>query len=491
MTARKYLAFDFGAESGRAMLGLVDDRSIQLAEVHRFANRQVTRDGHLHWDMAYLRGELERGLAAAAAAGHKELSGIGVDTWGVDFGLLDEADQLLDDPYAYRDARTNGIMEEVFATIPRDELYGLTGIQFMQFNSLFQLVATARQEPHTLARAHTLLFMPDLFTFFMTGEKSCEYTIASTSQMLNSRTRTWEESLFERLSLPRHLVLPLTPPGTRIGMLAKDVAARVGLPRVQVIAPACHDTASAVAAVPAGKGSWAYLSSGTWSLLGVELRAPIISQLSLEGNFTNEGGVGGTIRFLRNTMGLWLLQRCRRDWERGGSTLSYDYLVGLAKDAPPFAALVDPDDPSFLNPPDMPEAIGAYLRRTGQPVPREQGGFVRCILESLALKYRFLIERIRHITGERPEVLHIVGGGSQNELLNQFTTDATGLPVLAGPVEATALGNIAVQAIASGQIGTLAEARALIASSVPLKEYRPGARAAWEEAYGRMAPLFQ
>ncbi|MCR4439117.1 MAG: rhamnulokinase family protein [bacterium] len=490
MAARKYLAFDFGAESGRAMLGLVDERSIQLAELHRFANRQVTRDGHLHWDLAYLRGELERGLAAAAAAGHKELAGIGVDTWGVDFGLLDADDRLLSDPYAYRDSRTAGVMEEVFATIPREELYRLTGSQFMQFNSLFQLVCTARREPEVLARARTLLFMPDLFNFFMTGEKSCEYTIASTSQMLNARTRTWEEALFSRLGLPRQLVLPLTAPGTRLAPLSEQVAARVGLPRVQVIAPACHDTASAVAAVPAGQGSWAYLSSGTWSLLGVELQEPMISELSLQGNFTNEGGVGGTIRFLRNTMGLWLLQRCRRDWERSGRSMSYDELVALAKDAQPFATLVDPDDASFLNPPDMPAAIRDFALKTGQQPPQSKGGFVRCVLESLALKYRFLVERLRFITGVQPEVLHIVGGGSQNELLNQFTADATGLPVLAGPVEATALGNIAVQAIATGQLASLAEARELIARSFPLKEYRPQHRAAWDEAYGRAAPLF-
>jgi rhamnulokinase len=309
--------------------------------------------------------------------------------------------------------------------------------------------------------------------------------------MLNARSRTWESALLDGLSLPRQLLLPLTQPGTPIAPLAQELASRVGLPRVQVIAPACHDTASAVAAVPAGKGSWAYLSSGTWSLLGVELNEPIISDLSLQGNFTNEGGVAGTIRFLRNTMGLWLLQRCRRDWEKTGPAMSYDQLVALAERATPFAALVDPDDPTFLNPPDMSEAISAYLRRTGQLVPQDKGGFVRCILESLALKYRFLIERIRIITGAQPEVLHIVGGGSQNELLNQFTADATGLPVLAGPVEATALGNIAVQAIAAGQIANLAEARALVARSFPLKEYRPKERRAWDEAYGRVAPLFR
>ncbi|MDZ7272184.1 MAG: FGGY-family carbohydrate kinase, partial [candidate division KSB1 bacterium] len=261
--------------------------------------------------------------------------------------------------------------------------------------------------------------------------------------------------------------------------------------RVDVIAPASHDTASAVAAVPAGSGSWAYLSSGTWSLLGVELQEPVISEQSLQGNFTNEGGVGGTIRFLRNTMGLWLLQRCRRDWEATGTSLSYEELVALAREAEPFGALVDPDDPSFLNPPNMPEAIVAFLRKTGQAIPDSKGGFVRCILESLALKYRFLLERIRLITGEQPQVLHIVGGGSRNELLNQFTADATGIPVLAGPVEATAAGNVAIQAMATGQIGSLTEARALIARSFPLKEYRPQESAAWEDAYGRVAPLFQ
>ncbi len=491
MAARKYLAFDFGAESGRAMLGIVNDRTMELHELHRFANKQRTRDGHLYWDMPYLQAELERGLAAASSAGHQNLAGIGIDTWGVDFGLLDGQDRLVHDPYAYRDARTAGMMEEVFAIISREELYRLTGIQFMQFNSLFQLVCTARTEPHYLAQARTLLFMPDLFAFFLTGQKSCEYTIASTSQMLNARTRTWEPSVLQRLGLPKELFLPLTAPGTRLAPLAQQVAERTGLPRVEVIAPACHDTANAVAAVPASSGPWAYLSSGTWSLLGVEHNEPVITEQSLANNFTNEGGVGGTIRFLRNTMGLWLLQRCKRDWEATDPPLGYDLLVGLAREATPFAALIDPDDASFLNPSNMPEAIVAFLRKTGQTPPDSKGGFVRCILESLALKYRFLLEKIRLITGAQPQVLHIVGGGSRNELLNQFTADATGIPVLAGPVEATAAGNVAIQAMAAGQISSLAEARVLIARSFPLKEYRPQQEGAWTEAYERMAPLFQ
>ena len=490
MSTERFIAFDFGAESGRAILGSLEGKKISLEELHRFPNRQISASGHIHWDMTYLMGELEKGLLSAVERGHRELLGLGIDTWGVDFGLVDRNNQILGHPFAYRDPRTQGMMEKAFQLMSREKMYSCTGIQFMPFNSVFQLLSMVDSKSPFLEQCETLLFMPDLFNFLLTGQKCSEYTIASTSQLLNAQQKNWEPEIFEKLGLPLDIMASIVPPGTIIDRLLPEITEETGILPVDVIAPACHDTASAVAAVPAQSSNWAYLSSGTWSLLGVEVDAPVITQDSLKNNFTNEGGVGGTIRFLRNTMGLWLLQRCLRSWQEQGDSLGYDEMESLAQQAQGFKCIVDPDDQTFLNPTDMPAAIVEFCRRTGQPLPEKKGEFVRCILESLALKYRFIIERINAMCPEAIEVLHIVGGGSRNEILNQFTANATGLPVFAGPVEATALGNIMVQAVAKKILSGIEEGRRVVARSFPLKDFHPADQDRWSEVYGRVKGMF-
>jgi sugar (pentulose or hexulose) kinase len=483
-----FLAFDFGAESGRAVLGTLDGRSIELEELHRFPNRHATILGHLHWDFNYLLNQLKKGLASAAERGHRELSGVGIDTWGVDFGLISKDGRLLEQPFAYRDSRTDGMLEKASELISKEEMYRLTGTQFMQINTVFQLLSLS--ESTLLDEAETLLFMPDLFSFHLTGRRYSEYTIASTSQLLNARIRRWEPLIFEKLGLPFGLMAPLMEPGTVVGRLCPAIAVQTGIKDVDVIAPASHDTASAVAAVPAMSANWAYLSSGTWSLLGIEVDEPILSEASLRHNFTNEGGVGGKIRFLRNTMGLWLLERCRDAWKAAGESVDYAELTSLIEESKPFACIVDPDEPSFLNPPDMLAAVAAVCKRTDQAVPETKGEYGRAIFESLALKYRFILEKIVDVCAHPIEVLHIVGGGSQIELLNQWAADATGLPVVAGPTEATAVGNILVQAIAKHDLAGIEEGRGLVKRSFPLKVYEPQQRDDWLEIYAEKSALF-
>jgi len=490
MLAAKYLAFDFGAESGRAILGMLDGSKIRLEEMHRFPNRQIKVFGHIYWDLLYLFDELKQGLMKASSLGHNELSGIGVDTWGVDFGLVGKGNQLLGNPFCYRDLRTNGMIERAFKLIPREELYDYTGIQFMQLNSIFQLLSMIETKSVLLDVSEKLLFIPDLFNLLMTGEKLSEYSIASTSQLLNAKSNTWEPAIFEKLNLPLHIMAPIIQPGTVIGKILPEIIEDTGIRPVDVIAPACHDTASAVAAVPAQSSHWAYLSSGTWSLIGVEVNAPIINEDSLKHNFTNEGGVNQTIRFLRNTMGLWLLQRCLSSWKQEGTELTYAEVTKMAEKATPFKCVLNVDDLTFLNPPDMPSAIIEFCKKTNQPYPQSNGEFARCIFESLALKYRYILERINSMRGETIEVLHIVGGGSQNELLNQFTANSTGLEVVAGPVEATALGNIIIQAIAKKELDSLQQGRNLVASSFSLKRYEPENQEIWNDLYQKSKSLF-
>ncbi len=490
MRPAKFLAFDFGAESGRAILGILDGKRISLEEIHRFPNKQVDISGHIHWDLSYLLGELKKGLKSATRKGHKELLGLGVDTWGVDFGLVGKDNRVLEDPYAYRDKRTDGMMDKAFQRISREEMYARTGIQFMPFNSVFQLLSVVESGRSLLDRTETLLFMPDLFNFLLTGQKFSEYTIASTSQLLNAQKRDWEPGIFEKLGLPVHIMAPIIQPGTLVGQLLPEISRETDISTLDVIAPACHDTASAVAAVPAQTAHWAYLSSGTWSLLGVEVDEPIITEKSLKNNFTNEGGAGRKIRFLRNTMGLWLLQKCMKDWEKKGESHDYDELTGLASGAEEFRSIVDPDDHTFLNPPDMPEAIAEFCKKTLQPVPEKKGEFVRCIYESLALKYRFLVDKINTMCTEPIEVLHVVGGGSQNDMLNQFSADATGLRVIAGPAEATAAGNIIIQAIAKKIMDGIEEGRKVVSRSFPLKTYDPKNKNKWNRVYKRVKGMF-
>ncbi len=489
MDGNKFLAFDFGAESGRAILGTLSETNIKLEEIHRFPNRQIQVFGHIHWDILSLFDELKKGLTQTIKKRGKELTGIGVDTWGVDFGLVGRDDQLLGFPYCYRDTRTQGIMDEAFKNVPRDELYAITGIQFMQFNSIFQLLSMVITNHPLLEVAESLLFMPDLFNFLMTGQKFSEYTIASTSQLLNAKTRRWDASLMDQMGLPE-LTAPLVEPGTVVGPLLPEIVAETGVMPVDVIAPACHDTASAVAAVPGASDNWAYLSSGTWSLIGVETTEPIITDASLRNNFTNEGGVDQKIRFLKNVMGMWLIEACRRVWQRENLPVEYGHLLQLASESKPFTAIIDPDDMTFLRPQDMVKAILDFCRRTDQPVPMNQGAFVRVILESLALKYRFIIEKINDMRGVSIDTLHIVGGGSQNEMLNQFTANATGIPVVAGPIEATALGNVIVQAVAKNVLGSIQEGRELVSRSFQLKRYEPEDRTRWEEAFGKSCHLY-
>lgn len=481
-----YLALDLGAESGRAVLGRLSGDRLQLEEVHRFANRSAVLPDGLHWDILGLYASIQQGIRRGAeAAGSIPLRGLGVDTWGVDYALLDHRDELLGLPFHYRDHRTDGVMDRVFSRVPAKRIFGETGIQFMQLNTLFQLAAARERSSPALDAAQTLLFLPDLFHFWLSGEKRCEYTIATTSQLFNPVRQDWAVDLMGDLSIPSRLFLPVTPPGTVIGALRTSVQEETGAGTVPVIVPASHDTASAVAAVPASTKNFAYLSSGTWSLMGIELDSPRVTEEARSGNFTNEGGVSGTVRFLKNIMGLWLVQECRRSWARQGSEYSYADLALLAAAAPPFACFVNPDDPAFLAPRDMPHAIASYCERTGQQAPQGPGAVVRACLEGLALTYRRHLLRLEAIAGETLSTLHIVGGGAQNRLLCQFAANAIGRAVVAGPVEATAAGNILVQAMGRNEIASLSDLRQVVRRSFDVEEYSPVDSDRWLEAYTR------
>jgi rhamnulokinase len=484
---KKLLAFDLGAESGRGVLGLFDGSKLRLEEIHRFPNGGVRTLDTIHWDVLNLYDSMVKTLRMAAANGG--VDSVGVDTWGVDFALLGRGGTLLGNPRHYRDLHTEGVMEQAFQRVSRSDIYHQTGVQFMRFNTLFQLLALQRDRSPLLEVAETLLFMPDLFHYFFTGLKVNEFTDASTSQLLDPQSRRWAQGLIDAFGLPKHLFGTIVQPGTVLGPLRAALAADTGLSPVPVIAPGSHDTASAIAAVPAGSRPWAYISSGTWSLMGVELAAPLLTDMALEYNFTNEGGVGGTVRFLKNIMGLWLVQECRRAWERAGKSHSYEHLCQLAEQAPPFVSLVDPDDASFVLPAKMPAALADFCCRTGQPAPGDAGATVRCALESLALCYRRVLERLEELSGKRLEVIHVVGGGSQNALLCQFTADACNRPVLAGPVEATAIGNVLVQGIGLGLLGSLADAREVLGRSFEVRTYEPRDADSWQAPYARFQKL--
>jgi rhamnulokinase len=485
----KFLAFDLGAESGRAVVGHLDGDRLRLEEIHRFANGPVQVLDSLHWDVLRLWSEIKHGLALAARACGDGLVSAGLDTWGVDFGLLAADDTLLGNPYHYRDSRTDGMMDAAFHLVPRAEIYRRTGIQFMQLNSLYQLLAMAQAGSPALAAARTFLNMPDLFNFWLSGHKASEFTIATTSQCYDPRAGDWARDMLEALGIPSRIFGEVVPPGRVLGPLRPSLAEETGSPSLLVVASAGHDTASAVAAVPTAGGDYIYLSSGTWSLMGVEARAPIITDHSLAYDFTNEGGVNGTFRFLKNIMGLWLVQDSRREWARAGESYSYDDLTRLAAEAPAFGPLVSMGGSHFLAPGNMPARIQAFCRQTGQAVPETKGEIVRCALESLALEYRWVAERLDEMVGHRLPTVHIFGGGSRNRLLNQFAADATARTVVAGPVEATAIGNVLVQAIALGHVGSLAEGRALVRRSFEVETYEPRDTAAWDAAYERYLKL--
>jgi len=480
---KTYIAVDLGAESGRVMLGTVSEEKLTLDEIHRFANGPVDLDGTLRWDFDRLAVEVKAGIGKAVKAADSRPVGIGIDTWGVDFGLVDAEGCLIELPYHYRDSRTQGMLEKAFDTMGKRAIYDHTGIQFMVLNSVYQLLAMRTAEHPALAKTDKLVMMADLFAYILCGRVVSEYTLASTTQLMDMRTGQWSRAMFEGLDLPMRVMPAVVKPGTIIGSLTPRVAAEIGCERIPVVAVGTHDTASAVAAVPASPGRWAYLSSGTWSLMGVEIPQAIIDDKTFEHEFTNEGGVEGTIRLLKNIMGLWLIQECKRQWQREGHDLSYTEIADMARKAAPFAAHIDVDDRRFLAPGDMTPRIHEHLSRTGQRQIEDKGQIVRVVMESLALKYRGVMERIEDVVGHRVDVLHIVGGGIQNELLCQFTASALGKKVIAGPIEATAAGNILMQARAVGQIGSLEELRALVRNSFELKEYTPQDAAAWTKHY--------
>ncbi|UCD28056.1 MAG: rhamnulokinase [Planctomycetota bacterium] len=484
-----FAAIDLGAESGRVVQGKITDDKLELIEQHRFPNGPIRTNDELHWDVLRLWTEMKRGVAKTAEAGG-ELKGIGIDTWGVDFGLLDKNDTLICNPFHYRDARTNGILEKAFEIVPREEIFDRTGIQFMQFNTIFQLLSMGLADSPLLDVAETMLMMPDLFNFWFTGRKCCEFTEATTSQAYNPRTGGWAIDMIEKLGVPAKIFAHIVQPGTVLGPLRDDVRDEIGIGNVPVIAPATHDTGAAVAAVPATDDqNWVFLSSGTWSLMGAEVKNPIIDDQSLKFNYTNEGGVEGTYRFLKNIMGLWLVQECRRTWQREGKDYSYGELAEMAAAAKPFMAIIDPDETSFIAPGDMPARISDYCKKTSQAIPEGPGEIVRVCLESLAMTYRQTLDRIEACTGRKAEVIHIVGGGTQNTHLCQWAADATGLTVVAGPIEATAAGNVAVQAVAAGVLPDIKTAREMIRRSFDVVVYEPADSGRWEEPYKRFQEL--
>lgn len=492
MAKQCFLGVDLGAESGRVMAGLFDGRRVELRELHRFPNGPVRVGDTLRWDILRLWSEIQNGLNRAAADYGEQIVSVGVDTWGVDYTLMSDDLELLGHPYHYRDARTQGLMQHTFTRVPREEVFRATGIQFMEINTLYQLVAMRQHHPRVLDLAGVFLMIPDYIHWLLCGSRVVEFTNATTTQCFDPVRRDWARELLQRLEIPTGMFPDVVAPGTKLGTLRESIARETGLSRIDVVAPATHDTGSAVAAVPTrhtGQPRWAYISSGTWSLMGVEVPEAIVTDAALSRNVTNEGGIDGTYRLLKNIMGLWLVQQCRRSFQRRGRDLDYSELTALAADAPPFRSLVDPDAPEFLAPEDMVEAIQQWCRNSGQPVPETEGQLVRCALESLALKYRVVLEWLQELTGQAVEVIHIVGGGSQNRLLNQWTANACGRPVFAGPVEATALGNVLIQARAAGQIASLNELRTVVAESHAIDQFEPAEQEAWAEALERFRTL--
>jgi rhamnulokinase len=494
---KKYIAIDLGAESGRVMLGSVwhglparENTAkmavprIVLEEIHRFDNGPIEDSGSLRWDFNKLLSEIKTGIGKAAKTAGAQVWGIGIDSWGVDFGLLDADGELIENPYHYRDSQTNGMMKKAFKLMSKRDIYENTGLQFMQLNSLYQLLAMRLNNSIALAKATNLIFIADLFSYFLSGRIFAEYSLASTSQFMDMRTSQWSKEILDKLSLPIEIMPKIIQPGSVIGQLTSEIGKELDCGPIPVIAVGSHDTASAVAAVPADSDTnWAYLSSGTWSLMGVEVPKAIINDKTFKYEFTNEGGVEDTIRLLKNIMGLWLTQECRRQWQREGTDLSYADLTAMAEKAQPFARHIDVDYSGFLAPGDMPKRINKYLKETGQKPTNDKGLMIRSILENLALKYRSIMEAVEDVAEHRIDVLHIVGGGIQNELLCQFTADALDKKVITGPIEATASGNIIMQAMATGQIKNLAEARQIIRNSFELKEYQPQDAALWKEQY--------
>ncbi|MBW8323848.1 MAG: rhamnulokinase [Prolixibacteraceae bacterium] len=485
MNKRYFLGFDLGASSGRAMLGVLEDEKLELVEIHRFVNQMQRINGHYFWNIFSLFNELKTGLKKCVKEHGIQPESIGIDTWGVDFVHLSKEGLILSLPFAYRDSRTNTSMDDLFQIIPQEEVYAQTGIQFMQFNSLFQLYSMVKDQSSLLEITDSILFMPDALNYLFSGVKKSEFSIASTSQMIVPGTCTWNTGLLEKAGIPTHILNEIILPGTILGNIQPEVAEETGSKSVPVIAVAGHDTGSAIVSVPSALNNFAYISSGTWSLMGIESKQPIVSAQTQQLNFTNEGGVDGTTRFLKNIMGMWLIQEVQRVWEDEGVKYSWTEMVGLARKSEPFKFLINPDDTMFLNPRDMVQAVRDFCYQTAQGTPQNHGETIRCIYDSLALKYRYTLEQIGDVSDQLIEVIHIIGGGANNHFLNQLTADATGLPVIAGPTEATAIGNILIQAKALGYVGSLSEIRRIIANSFDLVHFIPSDELDWDEAYNK------
>ncbi|HEY4308701.1 MAG TPA: rhamnulokinase family protein [Pirellulales bacterium] len=494
MAEEVYLAVDMGASGGRVLAGLLDGRRLRLEEVHRFENGAIAAAGGLYWDVLGLWGQITHGLRAAGAKYGDRVKSVGVDTWGVDFALLGRGDVLLENPHSYRDPRADGMLKRALAHVPREEIFAKTGAQFLEINTLYQLLALSEQNSPLLEMAESFLMMPDLFHWLLTGVKANEYTNATTTQFYNPVKRRWATGLLGQLGVPSHFLGEIADPGTNLGKLRPQVAADTGLANASVVLPGTHDTASAVMAVPArgtpcDKPDWCYISSGTWSLMGAELPNPVVTEKCMQLSFTNEGGVGHRTRLLKNIVGLWLVQECRRIWKLAGKTFSWDDLTGMAAAAPQLASLVNPDDATLMAPRDMPAAIRELCKRTGQSVPQDEGAVIRTTIESLALRYRQVLVSLEELTGGQVKTIHVVGGGTQNRQLCQATADACQRPVVAGPVEATAIGNVMAQAVAAGAVGSIEEAREVVRESFPVEQYEPREGGAWADAAGRFEAI--
>ena len=484
---KRVLAFDFGASSGRAIIGCFDGEKITLEEVHRFSNDPVSVGGTVYWDVLRLFYEIKQGIIKARMAGG--FDSIGIDTWGVDFGLIDAEGKLMENPIHYRDARTVGMVDEAFKTMPREKIYGITGIQFMELNTLFQLISLKKNRPWMLERADKMLFMPDLFAYMLTGKMCAEYSIASTSQIIDLKTNSWSKELLEAFGIKEDIFAPLVKPGTVLGMLTPEICEECGVDPVPVISVCGHDTQSAITSVPCEDGNFAFLSSGTWSLFGTELEKPIVNETSLNINITNEGGFDDTVGFLKNIIGLWLIQESRRQWQRQGEDYSYADLEKLALAAEPFKCFIDPDAPEFVPHGNIPKRVQEFCEKTGQYVPQTVGEIMRCIYESLAMKYKLTFEKLCECTERDYPVIHVIGGGTKDTLLCQLTANSCDRTVKAGPIEATVMGNVAVQLMSADAVTSISEARKIVANSSELKVYEPTDVDKWEEAYQKFLKI--
>ena len=480
---KRVLAFDFGASSGRAMIGTYEGGKLELKEIHRFSNDPVNLNGTLYWDILRLFFEIKQGITKAVNDGG--FDAIGIDTWGVDFGLLDERGNLIDNPVHYRDERTDGMMEEVFSIVPKDEIYRITGNQIMRINTLYQLYYVSKYRPELLARAKHMLFIPDLFAYFLTGSIMAEYTIASTSQMLDAEKSDWAYDMLEKLGIPTRILPEIKDSGTIYGLLRADIAEELGCKQVPVVAVCTHDTGSAVVSVPSVEDDFCYVSSGTWSLFGTEIEKPLVNERSAAFNITNEGSYARKIRLLKNIMGLWLIQESRRQWRREGTEVSFADIEREALKVRPFQSFIDPDYPAFELPGNLPKHVQEYCRNTNQPIPQGIGEIAMVIYQSLAMKYRYVLDMLKELNGTEYGILHLVGGGGKDGLLSQMASNACNIKVIAGPTEATALGNVGVQMMALGEISDLKALRGIILSSADSKTYLPEHDQSWEDAYTR------